>query len=86
MRIDHYDLQGEVQHQYQQLQTRKVRNLGPVAPVVPGNTTAAPKGAMIRAVCQLTFNQPSIPIAKAAPSPAQNGPYHFFITFLSWFV
>ncbi|MFM1714238.1 hypothetical protein [Aeromonas salmonicida] len=40
MRIDHYDLQGEVQHQYQQLQTRKVRNLGPVAPVVPGNTTA----------------------------------------------
>ncbi|WP_301336238.1 hypothetical protein [Aeromonas sp. CA23] len=28
MRIDHYDLQGEVQHQYQQLQARKVRNLG----------------------------------------------------------
>ena len=35
MRIDHYDLQGEVQHQYQQLQARKVRNLGPVAPAVP---------------------------------------------------
>ena len=40
MRIDHYDLQGEVQHQYQQLQTRKVRNLGPVAPVVPRDGTA----------------------------------------------
>jgi hypothetical protein len=37
MRIDHYDLQGEVQHQYQQLQARKVRNLGPVAPAVPGS-------------------------------------------------
>lgn len=33
MRIDHYDLRGEVNHQYQQLQSRQVRNLGPVPPV-----------------------------------------------------
>ncbi|WP_421171027.1 hypothetical protein [Aeromonas dhakensis] len=30
MRIDHYDLQGEVQYQQQQAQARKVRRLGPV--------------------------------------------------------
>ncbi len=44
MRIDHYDLQGEVQYRQQQVQSRKVRNLGPVPPAVnppEGNNTAA---------------------------------------------
>lgn len=44
MRIDHYDLQGEVQYRQQQAQSRKVRNLGPVPPAVnqpEGNNTAA---------------------------------------------
>ncbi|MEV3832174.1 hypothetical protein RI534_23435 [Aeromonas allosaccharophila] len=44
MRIDHYDLQGEVQYRQQQAQSRKVRNLGPVPPAVnppEGNSTAA---------------------------------------------
>ena len=44
MRIDHYDLQGEVQYRQKQAQSRKVRNLGPVPPVVnppEGNNTAA---------------------------------------------
>ncbi|WP_181364212.1 hypothetical protein [Aeromonas sp. HMWF016] len=44
MRIDHYDLQGEVQYRQQQAQARKVRNLGPVPPAVnppEGNRTAA---------------------------------------------
>ncbi|HHQ4547320.1 TPA: hypothetical protein ACSP15_004016, partial [Aeromonas veronii] len=43
MRIDHYDLQGEVQYRQQQAQSRKVRNLGPVPPAVnppEGNNTA----------------------------------------------
>jgi hypothetical protein len=50
------------------------------------STQLAPKGAMIRAVCQLMFSQPNTPIASAAPTPAHNGPYHFVITFPSWFV
>ena len=44
MRIEHYDLQGEVQYRQQQAQSRKVRNLGPVPPAVnppEGNSTAA---------------------------------------------
>ncbi len=44
MRIDHYDLQGEVQYRQQQAQSRKVRNLGPVPPAVnppEDNNTAA---------------------------------------------
>ncbi|WP_429031372.1 hypothetical protein [Aeromonas veronii] len=46
MRIDHYDLQGEVQYRQQQAQSRKVRNLGPVPPVVnpPEGNNAAVAG------------------------------------------
>ncbi|HDZ8845091.1 TPA: hypothetical protein RUW98_000249 [Aeromonas veronii] len=46
MRIDHYDLQGEVQYRQQQAQNRKVRNLGPVPPVVnpPEGNNAAVAG------------------------------------------
>ena len=49
MRIDHYDLQGEVQYRQQQAQSRKVRNLGPVPPVVnpPEGNNAAVAGERI---------------------------------------
>nr|WP_303846446.1 hypothetical protein [Aeromonas sobria] len=43
MRIDHYNLQGEVQYRQQQAQSRKVRNLGPVPPAInpPDNRARA---------------------------------------------
>ena len=46
MRIDHYDLQGEVQYRQLQTQRRQVRNLGPAAPAstAPDANTGAAAG------------------------------------------
>ncbi|WP_214454568.1 hypothetical protein [Aeromonas dhakensis] len=63
MRIDHYDLQGEVQYQQQQAQARKVRRLGPVPPAsqvqspatAPADSTPAAAGGS-----QLTFTRSSL--------------------------
>ncbi len=83
MRIDHYDLQGEVQYQQQQAQARKVRRLGPVAPQANGaNGTAAtpPSGEQRTTLMQssaLTLqassrsNAQTPPQAAAAPTKAQ---------------
>ncbi len=62
MRIDHYDLQGEVQYQQQQAQSRKVRRLGPVPAAsqaqspatAPADSTPAAGGS------QLTFTRSSL--------------------------
>ncbi|WP_421148667.1 hypothetical protein [Aeromonas dhakensis] len=64
MRIDHYDLQGEVQYQQQQAQARKVRRLGPVPPAsqvqspatAPADSTPAAAGGG----SQLTFTRSSL--------------------------
>ncbi|MFQ2187280.1 hypothetical protein ACK33M_18655 [Aeromonas hydrophila] len=88
MRIDHYDLQGEVQYQQQQAQSRKVRRLGPVPAAsqaqspatVPADSTPAAAGGS-----QLTFTRSSLltlqmasrtaagPVP-AAPTPAPAKP------------
>ncbi|WAF97552.1 hypothetical protein NRZ31_14060 [Aeromonas dhakensis] len=64
MRIDHYDLQGEVQYQQQQAQARKVRRLGPVPAAsqvqspatAPADSTPAAAGGG----SQLTFTRSSL--------------------------
>ncbi len=63
MRIDHYDLQGEVQYQQQQAQARKVRRLGPVPPAsqVQSPATAPADSAPVAASgSQLTFTRSSL--------------------------
>ncbi|HDC4322685.1 hypothetical protein QK281_00540 [Aeromonas hydrophila] len=63
MRIDHYDLQGEVQYQQQQAQSRKVRRLGPVPAAsqvqspatAPADSTPAAGGGS-----QFTFTRSSL--------------------------
>ncbi len=63
MRIDHYDLQGEVQYQQQQAQARKVRRLGPVPPAsqVQSPATAPADSALVAASgSQLTFTRSSL--------------------------
>lgn len=55
MRIDHYDLQGEVQYQQQQAQARKVRNLGPAAAAInPAGTQTPPTTSEARTSLMLT--------------------------------
>ncbi|OBR41651.1 MULTISPECIES: hypothetical protein [Aeromonas] len=89
MRIDHYDLQGEVQYQQQQAQARKVRRLGPVPPAsqvqspatAPADSTPAAAGGG----SQLTFTRSSLltlqmasrsaaGAAQSAPEPASAKP------------
>ncbi len=76
MRIDHYDLQGEVQYQQQQAQARKVRRLGPVAPQANGvNGTAAtpPSGEQRTTLIQssaLTLQASSLSNAQTPPQTA----------------
>ena len=88
MRIDHYDLQGEVQYQQQQAQSRKVRRLGPVPAAsqvqspasAPADSTPAAGGGS-----QLTFTRSSLltlqmasrtaagPVPAAPTKPAEVG-------------
>ncbi|MGY3862887.1 hypothetical protein ACW5WN_14985 [Aeromonas lacus] len=76
MRIDHYDLQGEVQYRQQQAQARKVRRLGPVAPQANGtNGTAAtpPSGEQRTTLMQasaLTLQASSRSNAQTPPQTA----------------
>lgn len=85
MRIDHYDLQGEVQYQQQQAQARKVRRLGPVpaASQVQSPATAPADSAPAAAGggSQLTFTRSSLltlqmanrsaaGVVQSAPEPA----------------
>ncbi|WP_324019393.1 hypothetical protein [Aeromonas hydrophila] len=83
MRIDHYDLQGEVQYQQQQAQSRKVRRLGPVPAAsqvqspatAPADSTPAAGGGS-----QLTFTRSSLLTLQmasrtaAGPVPAAPAP------------
>ncbi|WP_421145300.1 hypothetical protein [Aeromonas dhakensis] len=81
MRIDHYDLQGEVQYQQQQAQSRKVRRLGPVPAAsqvqspatVPADSTPAAGGGS-----QLTFTRSSLltlqMASRSAAGAVQNAP------------
>ncbi|MBQ4670865.1 hypothetical protein AerPi162MC_02985 [Aeromonas dhakensis] len=82
MRIDHYDLQGEVQYQQQQAQARKVRRLGPVpaASQVQSPATAPADSAPAAAGggSQLTFTRSSLltlqMASRSAAGPAQSAP------------
>ncbi|MED7774440.1 hypothetical protein NQU91_00620 [Aeromonas hydrophila] len=64
MRIDHYDLQGEVQYQQQQAQARKVRRLGPVSAASqvqsPATAPADSAPAAAGGGSQLTFTRSSL--------------------------
>ncbi|HDX8371170.1 TPA: hypothetical protein RQN12_002142 [Aeromonas dhakensis] len=64
MRIDHYDLQGEVQYQQQQAQARKVRRIGPVPPASqvqsPATAPADSAPAAAGGGSQLTFTRSSL--------------------------
>ncbi|MCF7718893.1 hypothetical protein H9X98_14565 [Aeromonas jandaei] len=83
MRIDHYDLQGEVQYRQQQAQARKVRRLGPVAPQangVSGTAATPPSGEQRTTLMQtsaLTLqassrsNTQTPPQTTAAPAKAE---------------
>ncbi|MFM9800382.1 hypothetical protein ACKKBJ_15155 [Aeromonas dhakensis] len=82
MRIDHYDLQGEVQYQQQQAQARKVRRLGPVpaASQVQSPATAPADSAPAAAGggSQLTFTRSSLltlqMASRSAAGAAQSAP------------
>lgn len=82
MRIDHYDLQGEVQYQQQQAQARKVRRLGPVPPASQVQSPAtAPADAAPAAAgggSQLTFTRSSLltlqMASRSAAGAVQNAP------------
>ncbi|MGL5153443.1 MAG: hypothetical protein ACRC9H_00675, partial [Aeromonas veronii] len=74
MRIDHYDLQGEVQYRQQQAQSRKVRNLGPVPPVVnpPEGNNAAVAGersSTLTLTSALTLQTAASQQATTPPAP-----------------
>lgn len=83
MRIDHYDLQGEMQYRQQQAQARKVRRLGPVAPQangVSGTATTPPSDEQRTTLMQasaLTLqassrsNTQTPPQTAAAPAKAE---------------
>ncbi|MEH8119101.1 hypothetical protein Q7I37_16260 [Aeromonas allosaccharophila] len=72
MRIDHYDLQGEVQYRQQQTQSRKVRNLAPVPPVInppEGNNTAAAGERSSTLTLQTTRQSAASQQAETPPAP-----------------
>lgn len=80
MRIDHYDLQGEVQYQQQQAQARKVRNLGPTAAAInpagtqtPATTSEAHTSLTLTQTGALTLqgaNRATTSQPQATPTPA----------------
>ncbi|MFQ2301307.1 hypothetical protein ACK32U_16305 [Aeromonas dhakensis] len=81
MRIDHYDLQGEVQYQQQQAQARKVRRLGPVpaaSQVQPPATAPADSAPVAASGSQLTFTRSSLltlqMASRSAAGAVQNAP------------
>ncbi|WP_421169630.1 hypothetical protein [Aeromonas dhakensis] len=82
MRIDHYDLQGEVQYQQQQAQARKVRRLGPVSAASqvqsPATAPADSAPAAAGGGSQLTFTRSSLltlqMASRSAAGAAQSAP------------
>ncbi|MFQ2240931.1 hypothetical protein ACK31Z_11405 [Aeromonas dhakensis] len=82
MRIDHYDLQGEVQYQQQQAQARKVRRIGPVPPASqvqsPATAPADSAPAAAGGGSQLTFTRSSLltlqMASRSAAGAAQSAP------------
>ncbi|WP_439835565.1 hypothetical protein [Aeromonas enteropelogenes] len=88
MRIDHYDLQGEVQYQQQQVQARKVRNLGPAAAAInpadtqtPATTNEARTSLMLtqtnslirQGTSRAATSQPQATPTTALAKPAETG-------------
>lgn len=77
MRIDHYDLQGEVQYRQQQAQSRKVRNLGPVPPAsnppdannANAGATSGERRASFTQASALTLQTAARQRADAIPTP-----------------
>lgn len=74
MRIDHYDLLGEVQYQQHQAQSRRVRNLGMAAPAVNPPNANVNRGEAEGERSNLTLTQSRAMTLQATSRPPTNQP------------